>query len=59
MSRSFFNMLFSGREKLRKKQFDFASLRAHDSETIVPEVRVVDHGERLKTVCILDEGATS
>jgi hypothetical protein len=37
----------------------FEPLRAHDSEAIVPQVRLLDHGGHLKTVCILDEAVTS
>jgi hypothetical protein len=52
-------MVFSGREKPRKKQFDFEPFGFPRHEGIVPQIRFLHHGGRLKTACILDEPVTS
>jgi hypothetical protein len=51
--------VFSGREKPRKKQFDFERLRASRLESILPQILFFDHGEHLQTVCILGVPVTS
>jgi hypothetical protein len=52
-------MVFSGRKKLRKNQFDFETLAwPPQLAGIVPQIRFLGHGEHLKTFCILDEPVT-